>query len=81
MDPEILSSARKHGISDDDMLHAYRLPIRIFPDEGDWELAIHIGPATNGITLLEVGVAYDADGKPLIVHAMPARKTYLDRLR
>jgi hypothetical protein len=63
------------------MLHAYRFPLRIFPDEGDWELAMHIGPAINGITLLEVGVAYDPDGKPLVVHAMHARKIYLDRLR
>ncbi|HLF43427.1 MAG TPA: hypothetical protein VJA46_07865 [Acidimicrobiia bacterium] len=30
MDPVIVASARKHGISDDDMLHAYRNPIRVF---------------------------------------------------
>jgi hypothetical protein len=30
MDPVILASARKHGISDNDMLHAYRNPIRVF---------------------------------------------------
>jgi hypothetical protein len=27
VDPVILASARKHQISDDDMLHAYRNPI------------------------------------------------------
>ena len=30
MDPVILNSARKHGISDPHMLHAYRHPIRVF---------------------------------------------------
>ena len=30
MDPVIVASARKHGIADDDMLHAYRHPIRVF---------------------------------------------------
>jgi hypothetical protein len=30
MDPVIVASARKHGISDDDMLHAYRNPMRVF---------------------------------------------------
>ena len=28
MDPVILTSARKHGVSDNDMLHAYRNPTR-----------------------------------------------------
>ena len=28
--PVILASARKHQIADDDMLHAYRNPIRVF---------------------------------------------------
>lgn len=30
MDPVILGSARKHGITDDDILHADRHPIRVF---------------------------------------------------
>lgn len=29
-DPVILQSARKHQVPDDDMLHAYRHPIRVF---------------------------------------------------
>jgi hypothetical protein len=34
VDPVILASARAHGISDDEMLHAYRNPIRVFePDD------------------------------------------------
>ena len=30
VDPVILASARKHGITDEEMLHAYRNPIRVF---------------------------------------------------
>ncbi len=30
MDPVILASARKHGVADEDTLHAYRHPIRVF---------------------------------------------------
>jgi hypothetical protein len=33
MDPVIVATARKHGISDHDMLHAYRNPIRVFQSE------------------------------------------------
>jgi len=29
MDPVIVATARKHGIHDDDMLHAYRHPTRV----------------------------------------------------
>ncbi len=29
MDPVILASARRHGVTDDDMLHAYRNPVRV----------------------------------------------------
>jgi hypothetical protein len=39
VEPVILASARKHGIADEDMLHAYRNPIRVF-DLDDLTLAI-----------------------------------------
>lgn len=29
-DPVSLDGARKHGVDDEDMLHAYRHPIRVF---------------------------------------------------
>ena len=73
MDPVILESARKHQVSDDDMLHAYRNPIRVF-DLG--ELTMLIGPDTAA-RLLEVGVS-DAEGIEFVVHAMPARDKFLE---
>jgi len=67
-----LASARKHGIPDSDMLHAYRHPIRVFDMDG---LTMLIGADDSG-RLLEVGVAV-ADAVEFIVHAMPAREKFL----
>ncbi len=51
MDPVILASARKHGVLDTDMLHAYRHPIRVFQVD---DLVMMIGADAAG-RLLEVG--------------------------
>jgi hypothetical protein len=53
MDPVVLNSARKHGISDSHMLHAYRHPIRVFAMD---DLVMLVGADQSG-RLLEVGVA------------------------
>ncbi|HMS89013.1 MAG TPA: hypothetical protein PKE56_11245 [Acidimicrobiales bacterium] len=72
MDPVVLASARRHGIPDDDMLHAYRHPIRVFDLDG---LTMLVGADISG-RLLEVGVAV-GEGIEFIVHAMPARQKFL----
>ena len=77
MQPIILPSAYRHGFEDLDILHAYRNPLRSFPDQGDHELTMLIGSAENGITMLEVGVAEADNGERFIVHAMKARARYL----
>ena len=64
VDPVILSSARKHGVTDIDMLHAYLD-----------DLTMLIGADSSG-RVLEVGVA-SAEGFDFIVHAMPARLKFL----
>jgi hypothetical protein len=73
VDPVILASARKHGISDDDMLHAYRHPIRVFDLD---DLTMLIGPDTSA-RLVEIGIA-EAEGIEFIVHAMAARPKFLE---
>jgi dienelactone hydrolase len=45
MDPVILASARKHGVADDDILHAYRNPIRVFDFD---ELTMLVGADAAG---------------------------------
>jgi hypothetical protein len=72
VDPVIVASARKHGIPDNDMLHAYRNPIRVFELD---DLVMLIGGDESG-RMLEIGVAA-AEGIEFIVHAMPARDKFL----
>ena len=74
MDPVILASARKHGISDKDMLHGYRNSIRVFQLE---EFIMLIGADESG-RLLKVGVV-TGEGVDFIVHAMEARPRFLRR--
>jgi len=68
----ILDSSRKHGIEGEDMLHAYRNPIRVF-DLGD---AVMLIGADRSGRLLEIGVV-EAEGVVFVVHAMPARSKFL----
>lgn len=71
MEPVILVSARKHGVHDDDILHAYRHPTRVLQLD---DLVMLIGPSQTG-QLLEIGVSR-ADGIDFIIHAMPARPKF-----
>lgn len=71
---DIEASARKHDVSDDDMLHALRHHWRAF-DTDDPSVTMFIGPAMNAEPL-EVGVVTDDDGVA-IIHAMPARHKFL----
>jgi hypothetical protein len=72
MEPVILSSARKHGVADIDMIHAYHHPVRVFALD---DLTMLIGADGAG-RVLEVGVS-SAEGFDFIVHAMPARPKFL----
>ena len=71
--PIIAESARKHGVSDEDMLHAYENPISIF--ELDDGLTMVIG-ANHAAIIFEIGVV-DGIEAPVIVHAMRARDKFL----
>ena len=72
-DPIVAPSARKHAVSDEGMLHAYRNPVRVFElDEG---FTLIVGPSRSAM-LLEVGVV-EGDTAPVIVHAMRARQKFL----
>lgn len=73
MDPVVLPSARKHGVTDAEMRHAYRNPIRVFDLD---DLTMLIGSDETGRPL-EVGVA-SAESVDFIVHAMPARPRFLE---
>lgn len=72
-EPLIADSARKHGVSDDTILHAFNNPIQV--EDLDEGLTMLIGPDPAG-NLYEIGVVGSDEG-PLIVHAMRARPNYL----
>lgn len=65
--------ARKHGVIDEDILHAVRTAMRkVVIDE---DRTMFIGPASDG-ALLEIGVL-DIDGDdPVVIHAMPLRQKF-----
>ena len=73
MKEDIEASARKHGVHDDDMLHAYRHHLIAFATP-DPSVTMFVGPSRTGAPL-EVGVV-DDDGEA-IIHAMPARPKFL----
>jgi hypothetical protein len=72
-EPVIAPSARKHGLREEEILHAYHNPIRIW-DLGDG-FTMMIGPNAAAI-ILEVGYI-DGATAVVIVHAMHAREKFL----
>lgn len=66
-------SAFKHGLRDEEILHASRNPIRVW-DLGDgFTMTIGANAAT---IVLEAGYV-EGQSAVVIVHAMPAREKYL----
>ncbi len=68
-EPVIAESARKHGMSDEDILHADTNPIRVFDLDEGFTLVIGANPAA---ILLKVGVVEGATA-PGVVYAMRSR--------
>jgi hypothetical protein len=67
--PVIAPSARKHGVADEDILHAWRNPVTVtYHDEG---FTMITGP-DRAANLLEIGIIEASDGI-VIIHAMRAR--------
>lgn len=72
-EPIVAGSALKHGLKEQDILHAYRHPIRIW-DLGDgFTMTVD---ATATATILEVG-SIQGETAVVIVHAMRAREKFL----
>ena len=72
MNARILASARKHGIADEDILHAFRNAI--FEVTND-DIVMLVGPNRDG-NLIEIAIIRSKNGF-LIIHAVQARKKYL----
>lgn len=78
---EIHRSARRHGVSDNDVLHAanHALVVVDLDPDGDPPKQLAIGPDSAG-NLLEVIVLLLADERLLAIHAMPLRPMFHDLL-
>lgn len=76
---EVLPSARKHGISDDDIRHGYNNAVAAIttPDQPDFTMLV--GSDLNG-RLLEIGILA-ADDNDYVIHAMPARSKYAKMIK
>lgn len=70
---EIHSSARKHGVDEEDIEHAIDNAMAI--DDQDDDTRLYLGPARNA-ELLEVAMLVREDGSELVIHAMTMRPKY-----
>jgi hypothetical protein len=70
---EIHSSARKHGVADEDIEHAIDNVMSI--DDQDDDTRLYLGPARNA-DLLEVVTIVRGDASELVIHAMKMRPKY-----
>jgi len=75
---DVEASARRHGVLDEDMMHAVRYHWRSLRT-ADPAVTLFIGPSTTAEPL-EVGVVQDERGTA-IIHAMRARRRFLEYRR
>ncbi len=71
----IHSSARKHGVADEDILHAIDHAQAIEDNGEDPDRWLVLGP-DRPANMLEVVVLSTVEGDRLAIHAMPMRPAY-----
>src|SRR3546814_4543953 len=78
---EIHRSARRHGVSDADILHPVDHPLVVVDVDPDADppKVLVIGPDLSS-NLLELFVLELADDRLLTIHAMPLRRSFHDLL-
>ena len=72
---EIHDSARRHGVADQDILHAIDHALAIEDAGEDPDRWLIIGPDTAA-NVLEVVVMITAEGNQIAINAMPMREKY-----
>ena len=76
---EIYESARKHGISDEDIRHGVEHAL-VVADEQATSKVLYLGPDRAG-NLLEIVSVLRDDDTEIVVHAMRMRRIYEPLLR
>lgn len=72
---EIHRSARKHGVADEDILHAIDHALAIEDVGEDPDRWLLLGP-DRAANMLEIVVLGTAEGSRLVIHAMSMRPAY-----
>ena len=72
---QVHRSARRHGVDDDDVVHAVANAMAIEDAGANPDRWLVIGPDRAG-NLLEVVVMITAEGDEIAIHAMPMRPQY-----
>jgi hypothetical protein len=75
---DIFSSARRHGIADEDIRHAVNNALAV--GEQDDGKVLYLGPDSAG-NLLEVVSVVRVDASEVVIHAMRMRAKYEPFLR
>lgn len=76
---EIHHTARKHGIADDDILHAIERALAVDEHEDD-DRVLYVGP-NRAANLLEVITLAIDEEIEIVIHAMPMRPKYRSLIR
>jgi hypothetical protein len=76
---DIYESARKHGVSDDDIVHAINHAL-VAAEYDDDTRVLYLGPDSSG-NLIEVVAVARQDGTEIVIHAMNMRRMYEPLLR
>ncbi|MGI8491882.1 MAG: hypothetical protein ACR2NJ_03845 [Acidimicrobiales bacterium] len=76
---EIYESARKHGISDDDIRHGVDHALVVADEDGEGKV-LYLGPDRAG-NLLEVVSVLREDNTEIVIHAMRMRRIYEPLIR
>lgn len=72
---EIHDSAHRHGVAEEDLLHAVEHSLVVDDLGDDPDRWLVLGPDTAG-NLLEIVVLISTGGDEIIIHAMPMRPKY-----
>ncbi|MGH2915661.1 MAG: hypothetical protein ACRDMX_11815 [Solirubrobacteraceae bacterium] len=72
---EVAESARRHGVADQDIVHAIDHALALEDAGEDPDRWLVIGPDRAG-NLLEVVVVITAEGPQMAIHAMAMRSQY-----
>jgi hypothetical protein len=71
---EIYESARKYGITDEDIRHGVE-HVLVATDDDDTGEVLYLGPDRAG-NLLEIVTVLRDDGTEIVIHAMNMRRIY-----